>query len=50
MGGAFENYGNVTLSAEFNIWVDPDAVDIALAIGVPITFVPLDVTEQVSLL
>lgn len=41
MGGAFETYGNVTLSAEYNIFVDPDAVDITLNGGVPVTFVPL---------
>eukprot|EP01113_Clastostelium_recurvatum_P037694 TRINITY_DN5538_c0_g1_i2.p1 TRINITY_DN5538_c0_g1~~TRINITY_DN5538_c0_g1_i2.p1 ORF type:complete len:182 (-),score=21.69 TRINITY_DN5538_c0_g1_i2:146-691(-) len=49
MGGAFECYGNVTLSAEFNIYVDPDAVHVCLTSGIPILFVPLDVTMQVIL-
>lgn len=48
MGGAFEHYGNVTLSAEYNIYVDPEAVHEVLQLGVTVTFVPLDVTEQVS--
>ena len=49
MGGAFETYGNVTTTAEFNIFVDPHAAQQVLDFGVPITFVPLDVTHQVLL-
>lgn len=50
MGGAFEHYGNITLSAEYNIYVDPESVQTVLELGIPnITFVPLDVTEQVIL-
>lgn len=33
MGGAFETYGNVTLAAEYNCWVDPEAVRVCLGIG-----------------
>jgi inosine-uridine nucleoside N-ribohydrolase len=49
MGGAFETYGNVTTTAEFNIFVDPHAAQQVLDFGVPITIVPLDVTHQVIL-
>ncbi len=49
MGGAFETYGNVTTTAEFNIFVDPQAVQLVLDFGVPVTMVPLDVTHQVVL-
>ena len=49
MGGAFETYGNVTTTAEFNIYVDPDAAQRVLEFGIPITMVPLDVTHRVIL-
>ena len=49
MGGVFERRGNVTTSAEFNIYVDPHAAQIVLEAGVPITILPLDVTHQVIL-
>ena len=49
MGGAFETYGNVTTTAEFNIFADPHAAQLVLDFGVPITAVPLDVTHQVLL-
>ena len=38
--------GNVTPSAEFNIWVDPEAAAIVFGCGRPITMVPLEVTHQ----
>jgi purine nucleosidase len=47
MGGAYSEGGNITPSAEFNIYVDPEAADIVFASGVPITMLPLDVTHQV---
>jgi inosine-uridine nucleoside N-ribohydrolase len=47
MGGAGFEIGNVTPAAEFNIHVDPHAAEIVLASGVPITMIPLDVTQQV---
>lgn len=50
MGGAFDTYGNITLSAEFNIFVDPHAAQIVCDSGIPIVFVPLDVTHQVHVL
>ena len=49
MGGAFEVRGNTTPVAEFNIFVDPDAAQVVLDSGIPMTFVPLDVTERVCL-
>ena len=49
MGGAFEEYGNITTTAEFNIFVDPQAAYEVFHFGVPIHIVPLDVTHQVVL-
>jgi purine nucleosidase/pyrimidine-specific ribonucleoside hydrolase len=45
MGGA-AGQGNVTPSAEFNIYVDPEAAAIVFGAGVPITMVGLDATHQ----
>ncbi|WP_417410736.1 nucleoside hydrolase [Hoeflea sp.] len=47
MGGGFFEGGNITPSAEFNIYVDPEAAKIVFAAGVPITMMPLDVTHKV---
>ena len=49
MGGAFEEYGNVTTTAEFNIFVDPHAAQEVFQFGVPIHIFPLDATHQVVL-
>ena len=49
MGGAVGE-GNVTPSAEFNIWGDPEAADIVFRSGVPITMIGLDVTHKAILL
>jgi inosine-uridine nucleoside N-ribohydrolase len=49
MGGAVTVPGNVTPVAEFNIYSDPEAAQVVLASGVPITLVGLDVTERVRL-
>jgi inosine-uridine nucleoside N-ribohydrolase len=46
MGGAFRVHGNTTPVAEFNVYVDPHAAQVVLDLGVPLTLVPLDVTEQ----
>jgi purine nucleosidase/pyrimidine-specific ribonucleoside hydrolase len=45
MGGSM-GAGNVTPFAEFNIWVDPEAADVVLTSGVPVTLCGLDVTHQ----
>lgn len=45
MGGAI-GLGNVTPSAEFNIFADPEAADVVFGSGVPITLVPLEATHQ----
>jgi inosine-uridine nucleoside N-ribohydrolase len=50
MGGAVRKKGNITPYAEFNIFSDPSAAKIVLESGLPITLVPLDVTQQVSLI
>ena len=48
MGGAYFEVGNITPAAEFNIYVDPEAADVVLRSGVPITILPLDVTHQMQ--
>ncbi|GAA4704337.1 nucleoside hydrolase [Phytohabitans rumicis] len=45
MGGSTER-GNVTPYAEFNIAVDPEAADLVLRSGLPVTVVGLNVTHQ----
>lgn len=47
MGGAMRESGNISASAEFNIFVDPEAADIVFHCGRPLIMVPLDVTHQV---
>lgn len=46
MGGGARVLGNMTPTAEFNIWYDPEAAARVFAAGVPITMVGLDVTHQ----
>ena len=47
MGGAMREGGNVTPSAEFNIYVDPHAADVVMRCGRPIVIFGLDVTHKV---
>jgi purine nucleosidase len=47
MGGARAQGGNITASAEYNIYADPDAAAEALAAGLNLTFIGLDSTHQV---
>lgn len=47
MGGACFEGGNVTPSAEFNIYVDPHAADVVMRCGRPLVVFGLDVTHQV---
>ncbi|APX13732.1 nucleoside hydrolase [Tateyamaria omphalii] len=46
MGGAYFEVGNITPTAEFNIYVDPEAADIVFKSGVPLVVMPLDVTHK----
>ncbi len=46
MGGAYFEVGNITPSAEFNIYVDPEAAEIVFKSGVPIAVFSLDVTHR----
>ena len=46
MGGAYFQVGNITPTAEFNIYVDPQAAHIVFKSGVPIVIMPLDVTHK----
>ena len=48
MGGAYFEVGNITPAAEFNIYVDPEAADVVLRCGAPITMLPLDVTHMIQ--
>jgi len=47
MGGARAEGGNITASAEFNIWADPDAAAEVLATGCDVVMFGLDATHQV---
>ena len=49
MGGAIRVPGNVGPTTEFNFAVDPEAAAVVFRAGLPITLVPLDVTEQAVL-
>jgi purine nucleosidase len=44
MGGAFAHAGNMSATAEFNIWVDPEAAKTVFEAGFATTVVPLDAT------
>jgi len=50
MGGAFHVPGNTGPVAEFNYFVDPEAAHVLLQSGLPITLIPLDVTQQIVLM
>ena len=47
MGGARSEGGNITPSAEFNIWADPDAAAEVFASGCEVVVLGLDATHQV---
>jgi len=47
MGGARSEGGNITASAEFNIWADPEAAAEVLASGCEVVLFGLDATHQV---
>ena len=46
MGGAYFEVGNITPTAEFNIYVDPEAAEIVFQSNIEITVLPLDVTHK----
>ena len=49
MGGAVTVPGNRSAAAEFNFFVDPDAAQMVMESGIPLTLVGLDVTRKVRL-
>jgi len=49
MGGAYLTHGNRSRFAESNIWQDPEAAQVVLEAGWPLTLVGLDVTTKVLL-
>jgi purine nucleosidase len=44
--GTWAENGNITPAAAFNEYVDPEAADVVLTSGVPLTMTPMDVTHQ----
>ena len=46
MGGGFFAGGNITPTAEFNIYVDPHAAHVVFSSGIDLTMMPLDVTHK----
>jgi inosine-uridine nucleoside N-ribohydrolase len=46
MAGAAKTPGNITPSAEFNVWADPEAADEVFQSGIPLIMIPLDVCHQ----
>src|SRR2546428_3895556 len=49
MGGAVDVPGNITPTAEFNMYVDPEAAHRVFAAHLPLDLVPLDATRQAVL-
>jgi purine nucleosidase len=47
MGGARSEGGNITASAEYNIYADPDAAAVVFASACPLVVIGLDATHQV---
>ena len=47
MGGARSEGGNITPSAEFNLWADPDAAAVVFGSGCEVVALGLDATHQV---
>lgn len=48
MGGSVIG-GNVSTTAEFNIWADPESAHLVLQSGIPLTMVGLDVTKLANM-
>jgi inosine-uridine nucleoside N-ribohydrolase len=49
MGGAVTVPGNISAAAEFNFFVAPDAAQVVMESGIPITLVGLDVAMKAPL-
>jgi purine nucleosidase len=47
MGGARSEGGNITASAEYNIYADPHAAHVVISSGAPVVMLGLDATHQV---
>ncbi|MBN8235637.1 nucleoside hydrolase [Halobacillus kuroshimensis] len=50
MGGTNNSLGNITAAAEYNFWVDPEAANIVLQSGVPVTMVGWDMCVAYSVM
>ena len=48
MGGSFNGIGNITQTAEFNIYCDPESARDVFHAPVKKTLIPLDITSQVQ--
>lgn len=50
MGAVADHFGNVTPGAEFNMWADPDAVDVVLQSGLRVEFVGWDISRRYAVI
>lgn len=50
MGAVADHIGNITPVAEFNMWVDPHAVEVVLASGLPLEFVGWDISRHYAVI